>query len=346
MKTVGNKIKELRRSAGMSQKDIADKLGVSSQAVSKWENDASLPEMTMLPDIASLFGVQIDDLFEYSTEKRYESIRMKLEYNRDLSNKEFESEESFLLREIEANPEKREAISLLGSLYRHHAESLHKKQVFFAKRALALQPNNKEDINNINNGWGGVLFDWDTANHHELIAYWKDLLKKQPENKRVYFYLLDNLIDDGRLQEARDVLADSQKKNPDVLNAFYEVFIEEHELGFPSVEADYKKLRDMYHEDWRMLFSIANAYSYHERYQDAIELWQQTFDAMPKPRYTDPYEAMAQCCLRMGDKKKAAAYYKLELELLKEDWGIKYGADVEKLEEKIRINEAEASVKE
>lgn len=36
----------------------------------------------MLPDIASLFGIQIDDLFEYSTEKRYESIEKKLQYGR------------------------------------------------------------------------------------------------------------------------------------------------------------------------------------------------------------------------------------------------------------------------
>ena len=68
MKTIGMKIKELRRSKGFSQSDVAKKLGVTSQAVSKWETDSSLPEMTMLPDIASLFGVQIDDLFEYSTE--------------------------------------------------------------------------------------------------------------------------------------------------------------------------------------------------------------------------------------------------------------------------------------
>ena len=38
MKTIGNKIKELRYSKGMSQKDIAEKLGITSQAVSKWEN--------------------------------------------------------------------------------------------------------------------------------------------------------------------------------------------------------------------------------------------------------------------------------------------------------------------
>lgn len=104
MKTIGNKIKELRRSKGMSQKDIADKLGVTSQAVSKWENDGSLPEMTMLPDIASLFGIQIDDLFEYSTEKRYESIEKKLQYGRVMTNMEFENEEAFLIREVEADP--------------------------------------------------------------------------------------------------------------------------------------------------------------------------------------------------------------------------------------------------
>ncbi len=339
MKTVGAKIKELRRSVGMSQKDIADSLGVTSQAVSKWENDSSLPDMTMLPDIASLFGVQIDDLFEYSTEKRYESILKKLEYNRELSNKEFESEEAFLLREIEVNPEKYEAISLLGDLYRHQAEGLHKKQVFYAKRALGLRPNNKNDINNINNGCNGVLFDWDTANHYELIAYWEELLRTNPENTRVYFYLLDNLIDDGRLREAKEVLAKSKRKNPDTLNEFYEIFIKEKELGFSSVESEYKQLAAKYIDDWRVLFSIANAYSYHEYYEEAIVIWQQTLDAMPKPRYTDSYEAMAQCCIRIGDKKRAAQFYKLELELLKEDWGIKYGSEVEKLEEKIRVNE-------
>ena len=122
MKTIGNKIKELRRSKGMSQKDIADKLGVTSQAVSKWENDGSLPEMTMLPDIASLFGIQIDDLFEYSTEKRYESIEKKLQYGRVMTNMEFENEEAFLIREVEADPTNYHAISLLGDFYGHRAE--------------------------------------------------------------------------------------------------------------------------------------------------------------------------------------------------------------------------------
>ena len=180
MKTIGNKIKELRRSKGMSQKDIADKLGVTSQAVSKWENDGSLPEMTMLPDIASLFGIQIDDLFEYSTEKRYESIEKKLQYGRVMTNMEFENEEAFLIREVEADPTNYHAISLLGDFYGHRAECMYQKSVYYAKRAIDLHPNQKGDINNINNGNHGKRFDWDTANHQELIRYWYKLLKTAP----------------------------------------------------------------------------------------------------------------------------------------------------------------------
>ena len=46
---------------------------------------------------------------------------------------------------------------------------------------------------------------------------------------------------------------------------------------------------------WRILFSIANVFSYNEYFKEAIQMWQKTFDCMPKPRYTDSFEAMAQC---------------------------------------------------
>ena len=305
MKTIGNKIKELRRSKGMSQKDIADKLGVTSQAVSKWENDGSLPEMTMLPDIASLFGIQIDDLFEYSTEKRYESIEKKLQYGRVMTNMEFENEEAFLIREVEADPTNYHAISLLGDFYGHRAECMYQKSVYYAKRAIDLHPNQKGDINNINNGNHGKRFDWDTANHQELIRYWYKLLKTAPENTRVYFYLLDNLIDDGRIEEAKTVLKESYQKNPDELNAFYEVFIKEKQVGFEAVKAEYEALAKANENSWRILFSIANVFSYNEYFKEAIQMWQKTFDCMPKPRYTDSFEAMAQCCvITMGIKAR------------------------------------------
>lgn len=62
-KTLGKKLCELRKSAELTQEAVAEALGVSPQAVSKWENDFSCPDIMMLPKIAQLYGIRIDDLF-------------------------------------------------------------------------------------------------------------------------------------------------------------------------------------------------------------------------------------------------------------------------------------------
>lgn len=60
--TIGRRIAELRRNKGLTQDDIAEHLGVSSQAVSKWENDISYPDIALLAPLASLLDVSVDTL--------------------------------------------------------------------------------------------------------------------------------------------------------------------------------------------------------------------------------------------------------------------------------------------
>ena len=60
--TIGKRIAELRRRKELKQDDIAQSLGVSPQAVSKWENDIACPDITLLPQLARLFGVTTDEL--------------------------------------------------------------------------------------------------------------------------------------------------------------------------------------------------------------------------------------------------------------------------------------------
>lgn len=60
--TIGRKISDLRKEKGLTQEELAERLGVSAQAVSKWENDNSCPDIMLLPKIAQLFGVTIDSL--------------------------------------------------------------------------------------------------------------------------------------------------------------------------------------------------------------------------------------------------------------------------------------------
>lgn len=60
--SIGKKIFELRREKGLTQEALAEKMNVSAQAVSKWENDLSCPDVTALPKLAKLLGVTVDEL--------------------------------------------------------------------------------------------------------------------------------------------------------------------------------------------------------------------------------------------------------------------------------------------
>ncbi len=74
---MGERIRMLRKEKGLSQEALAQMLGVSFQAVSKWETGATMPDVSLIPSIASFFAVSIDELFDYNVwemEQRIENI--------------------------------------------------------------------------------------------------------------------------------------------------------------------------------------------------------------------------------------------------------------------------------
>ena len=74
---MGEKIKRLRKRKGISQEALAEILGVSFQAVSKWETTSTMPDISLVPSIAAFFDISIDELFDYNVlenEQRAEKI--------------------------------------------------------------------------------------------------------------------------------------------------------------------------------------------------------------------------------------------------------------------------------
>ena len=69
-KTLGERIAEKRKARGLKQDELAEKLGVSAQAVSKWENDISCPDIMTLPQLAEILGCSIDELLTGKEEAR------------------------------------------------------------------------------------------------------------------------------------------------------------------------------------------------------------------------------------------------------------------------------------
>ena len=66
--TIGKRIALLRKEKGLTQEELATHMGVSPQAVSKWENDQTCPDISALPKLSKLLGVTVDELLEGKSE--------------------------------------------------------------------------------------------------------------------------------------------------------------------------------------------------------------------------------------------------------------------------------------
>lgn len=65
--TLGKRIAKFRKDLGLTQDQLAEKIGITAQAVSKWENDLSCPDITILPKLADIFGTSTDTLLGRET---------------------------------------------------------------------------------------------------------------------------------------------------------------------------------------------------------------------------------------------------------------------------------------
>ena len=71
--TLGARISSHRKRLGLTQDQLAEQLGITAQAVSKWEHDQSCPDITMLPKLARIFGTTTDALLGIESETVHEA---------------------------------------------------------------------------------------------------------------------------------------------------------------------------------------------------------------------------------------------------------------------------------
>ena len=69
--SLGQRLQQFRKRANLTQEEVATKLNITPQAVSKWENDVSAPDISLLGEIADMFGVTVDELLGRQPQTMY-----------------------------------------------------------------------------------------------------------------------------------------------------------------------------------------------------------------------------------------------------------------------------------
>lgn len=316
----GNRIKSLRLSRSMTQEQLAQKLGVSAQAVSKWESGTNMPDIGLLPDLSVIFGVTIDDLFAMTDERRMERIENMLFDVRFLTGEEFQQNEQYLKKLQGRDNYHAQATLLLAQLYNKRADEYHELAKPLAREALQLLPGKKDAHNAIFDAERGPYSDWNFLNHSDLTAFYKAVTAQHPEDIRNYFWLLDLLIADRRTAEARDYVEQMKAVEHSYHYEMYMGYICQAECDLPEAMKWWQKMLHNYEHKWQVLFEYGSILAKLGRYEEALEYFQKCRPMRPTPRFTDCEDAISQICLILGDIDGAIEAQHQMLQVVKEDW--------------------------
>lgn len=92
--TLGQKLKEIRSTFGLSQENLAEIMNVSRQAITKWENDNGLPDVSNLQELSKVFGITVDYLLD--NDNNLPALSMKKELDKSKYNSKLDSYKQIL----------------------------------------------------------------------------------------------------------------------------------------------------------------------------------------------------------------------------------------------------------
>lgn len=332
---LGNHIKALRQQRSITQETLAAALGVSAQAISKWENQATAPDIQLLPAISTYFGVTIDELFALSDETRMERIQNMLWDERDLDSAVAEREAAFLLDKGQRERSNSRVYELLANMENHMAKTHRRRAAAYAKEALAREPNSKGAHSELMEAVGIRCPDWYVASHHRIIDWYKDFLEKNPTVRPGYMWLMDALMEDGRFTEAREYCDKMARIEHTCRTPLYQGLIAWREGDRDGAMSIWEQMCRDFPDDWLTWAGMGDVMARAGRYADAVGYYEKCKQFQVKPKYVDPQEAIAQLRELVGDISGAIASLEEEIVLLAEDWDTTTGETVDSVRREI-----------
>lgn len=332
---IGKKIKALRTQRGTTQETLAQALGVSPQAVSKWENGITMPDVQLLPQISAHFGVTLDELFELSDDMRLERIQNMLWDERVLSQEAVKTESAFLLERAQREPADARALCLLAEMENHQAKTHRRRAAEYARQALERAPETKHAHAELVEASNGRFGDWYFDNHHKLIDWYKGFVEKNPAYRGGYMWLIDHLLIDQRFEEAAAYI----EKMAAIDNTFRTPLYRGHAAWLSGDREQardiWARMCDEHGDDWLTWLSMGDAMARAGQFDDARKHYRKAFDTQPAPKMVDALESIAQIEERLGRYPQAIQVLEEEIDTLRTQWDTHHGESVDSVRREI-----------
>lgn len=306
-------IKKLRTERGITQEELANKIGVSFQAVSKWETNATTPDISILPHLALFFGVTMDTLFSMDQDDYLEKISNMIRDEYSISTENFIWAERYLKGVLGEEQQNNSARTLLVELYNHRINRDMINGARLCEEGLSIDPSNEALRGNL------IRIREKRGEQEKLIRFLKELNTKNPQCDIIFESLVSIYIKCGNIDEAIALLNKS-KDHPS-----YEVYFGDIELALGNMEkakAIWNSVISKNKIDHHMLFDIAERFKSIGEVEAAISLFERSYDNAPTPKEMDALYSQAFLYTENKMNEKAIQVWQTIIKVLSDDYGI------------------------
>ena len=274
MTVFSKNLKRFRSAKNMTQEQAAEALGVSTQTISRWECDTTLPDVTILPKIAALYCVTIDDLYK-ETSIAYDNYAQRLGsvFEASLKPEDFLRADMEYRKLLKSEDYTTEDLRLYGILYQHMMYVCIKKAGELFDRAIKKGPAEDPEVYWSTRRQKGY-FLWEIGRNQENIDEFLPLVEAGSDELQEWVCLIQAYSFAGNYDDAWEWVKKAEAKFPE--SATLHIYTGD-------------LLRSM------------------KRYDEAFPHWKRALEL--EPEWCDAAYSMASCYEEMGDYGKAFEAY-------------------------------------
>lgn len=312
---IGSAVRRLRTENGLTQEAVAEYLGVSFQAVSKWETGVTLPDITLLPTIAACFGVRIDDLFSVDHEDERKRIDHLLRHDK-LCEQSYHYAKHTLDVCLQDDPDDVDAMKLYAMLHYKRANDDLLEAGRMLESAMKQAPLDAEIFSLYRMVRGGQT-DVVRSGNDWFIRICEPYAKEYPENELLRKMLIEAMVDMKYFERAEELINIAPFETESEYRKA--VFLGDIEAAKGNLAQAIKLWSTVPKDSNAGQYEVGERYNRINEYERAIECFQNSFKAAHVPRYLDPVFSLAFLYTKLGRKAEAVEAWKLIINVLASD---------------------------